>query len=121
MRLCFSPFIEYSPSQGEHLNLSGIVVAVSPGKLDECVTALSAFHNVEVHQTDLTTNQIVVVQEAENVNQEIDSLKRIKALPMVTYAEMVYHYLAEDNNPGSMLLEGIDSSNLDETLKKLNS
>ena len=103
------------------MNLSGIVVAVSPGKLDEGIAALNAISNVEVHQTNTASNQIVVVQEAENVNQEIDGLKIIKSLPMVTYAEMVYHYLAEDNNPGSMLLEGIDSSNLDETLKKLNS
>lgn len=103
------------------MNLSGIVVAVTPGKLDEGIAALNAFSNVEVHQTNATSSQIVVVQEAENVNQEIDSLKKIKALPMVTYAEMVYHYLADDNNPDVMPPDNIDSSNLDETLKKLNS
>lgn len=103
------------------MNLSGIVVAVPPHKFNDGIAALKAFSNLEVHQADKTTGQIVVVQEAENVNQEIDSLKKIKALPMVTYAEMVYHYMEEDNNPDIMPPDDIDSANLDETLKKLNS
>ncbi len=103
------------------MNLSGIVVAVPPKKLHEGIAALNAMSNIEVHQSDESTGQIVVVQEAENVNMEIDSLKKIKALPMVTYAEMVYHYVADDNNPDVAPPDDIDSSNLDETLKKLNS
>ena len=103
------------------MNLSGIVVAVPPKKLNEGIAALSAMSNIEVHQSDESTGQIVVVQEAENVNMEIDSLKKIKALPMVTYAEMVYHYVADDNNPDVAPPDDIESSNLDETLKKLNS
>jgi len=103
------------------MNLSGIVVAVPPQKLNEGIAALNAISNIEVHQSDETTGQIVVVQEAENVNLEIDGLKKIKALPMVTYAEMVYHYVADDTNPDVAPPDDIDSSNLDETLRKLNS
>jgi len=103
------------------MNLSGIVVAVSPPKLEEAIAVLNAFDHIEVHQSDASTGQIVIVQEAQTTKQEIDSLKAIKALPMVTYAEMVYHYVAEDTNPGEMPPDDIDSSNLDETLKKLNS
>jgi nitrate reductase NapD len=103
------------------MNLSGIVVAVPPQKINEGIAALNAISNIEVHQSDESTGQIVIVQEAENVNMEIDGLKKIKALPMVTYAEMVYHYVADDNNPDVAPPDGIDSINLDETLKKLNS
>ena len=103
------------------MNLSGIVVAVPPTKLDEGIAALNAISNIEVHQSDESTGQIVIVQEAENVNMEIDGLKKIKALPMVTYAEMVYHYVADDQNPDVAPPDDIDSINLDETLKKLNS
>lgn len=103
------------------MNLSGIVVAVSPHNLNEGIDALNAIKNIEVHQSDESTGQIVVVQEAENVNLEIDGLKKIKALPMVTYAEMVYHYVADDNNPDVAPPDDIDSSNLDDTLMKLNS
>lgn len=103
------------------MNLSGIVVAVPPHKLIEGIDALNAISNIEVHQSDETSGQIIIVQEAENVNQEVDGLKKIKALPMVTYAEMVYHYVADDQNPDVAPPNDIDSSNLDETLKKLNS
>ena len=103
------------------MNLSGIVVAVSPGKLEEGIAALNAFSNVEVHQTNTASNQIVVVQEAENVNLEIDGLKKIKSLPMVTYAEMVYHYVADDQDSEAVPGDDFEFSNLDETLKKLNS
>lgn len=103
------------------MNLSGIVVAVSPGKLDEGIAALNSFSNIEIHQTDAASNQIVVVQEAENVNLEIEGLKKIKSLPMVTYAEMVYHYLADDTEINVIPDEVLDFDNLDSTLKKLNS
>jgi nitrate reductase NapD len=103
------------------MNLSGIVVAVPPQKINEGIAALNAISNIEVHQSDESTGQIVIVQEAENVNMEIDGLKKIKALPMVTYAEMVYHYVADDQNPDVAPPDDIDSINLDETLKKLNS
>lgn len=103
------------------MNLSGIVVAVPPQKLNEGIKALNAISSLEVHQSDESTGQIVVVQEAESVNLEIDGLKKIKALPMVTYAEMVYHYVADDTNPDIAPPTDIDSSNLDDTLRKLNS
>ena len=74
-----------------------------------------------MHQSDASTGQIVIVQEAETTKQEIDSLKAIKALPMVTYAEMVYHYLAEDTDINFFPSDDLDSHNLDKTLEKLNS
>lgn len=103
------------------MNLSGIVVAVAPQSFEDGIRALNAISNIEIHQSDQTTGQIVIVQEAENVNLEIDGLRKIKALPMVTYAEMVYHYVEDDNNPDIQPPDDIDSINLDETLKKLNS
>ena len=103
------------------MNLSGIVVAVPPTQLNEGIKALNALRNLEVHQSDPSTGQIVVVQEADNISQEVDSLKKIKALPMVIYAEMVYHYLAEDTQTLIYPEDDVDSTNFDETLRKLNS
>jgi len=103
------------------MNLSGIVVAVSPPKLEEAITALNAFDHIEVYQSNASTGQIVIVQEAKTTKQEIDSLKAIKALPMVTYAEMVYHYIAEDNDINVFPSDDLDNQNLDQTLAKLNS
>lgn len=78
------------------MNLSGILVVVKPETQGQVVAALNALGGVEVHQVDAATGRIVVVQEAEDIHAEIEGIKRIKALPHVIMAEMVYHYLAED-------------------------
>lgn len=78
------------------MNLSGIFVAAKPEWLGGVVADLEALPGVEVHQVDEATGRIVVVQEAVDIHAEIEGLKRIKALPHVVMAEMVYHYLADD-------------------------
>lgn len=81
------------------MNLSGIVVFVPPARLAECVVVLNALEGVEVHHTQPESGRIIVVQEAPSVHDEIDGLKRIKALPDVIAAELVYHYFADDSTP----------------------
>jgi nitrate reductase NapD len=78
------------------VNLSGIVVTAADGRLDEVVAGLRAQEGVEVRQTDPATGRAVVVQEAATVEDEVAGLARIKALPGIVAAEMVYHYFAED-------------------------
>jgi len=91
------------------MNLSGIVVAAFPGKVDACVERLNALPGVEVHNVDHDMNRIVVVQEAETVAAEVEGLKAIKALPDVTFAEMVYHYFAEDEQFVQEIPEDLDA------------
>ena len=78
------------------MNLSGILVEAKPERLDELVRQLNGLDGVEVHQADAATGRIIAVQEAPDIHAEIDGLKRIKALPHVILAEMVYHYIADD-------------------------
>ena len=78
------------------MNLSGILVEAKPEWLDEVVRQLNALEGVEVHQVDTPGGRIVAVQEAADIHAEIEALKRIKALPHVILAEMVYHYIADD-------------------------
>lgn len=78
------------------MNLSGILVVVPPQQLKVSVAELNALPGVEVYHTDAQSGRIVVVQEAESVDAEVEGLKRIKQLPEVILAEMVYHYFAED-------------------------
>ncbi len=91
------------------MNLSGIVVATFPGKVDACVDRLNALPGVEVHNVDHEKNRIVVVQEAESIGAEVEGLKAIKALPDVTFAEMVYHYFAEDEQFIQEIPEDLDA------------
>lgn len=78
------------------MNLSGILVVARPDCQGQVVEALNALEGVEVHQVDEATGRIVAVQEAADIHAEIEGIKRIKAVPHVIMAEMVYHYLAED-------------------------
>lgn len=78
------------------MNLSGILVIARPEWQGQVVEALNALEGVEVHQVDEKTGRIIAVQEAPDIHSEIDGLKRIKAVPHVIMAEMVYHYIADD-------------------------
>jgi periplasmic nitrate reductase NapD len=78
------------------MNLSGILVIVTPEWVETVVTELNAMEGVEVHQTDPVTGRIIVVQEATDIHAEIEGVKRIKAMPHVVMADMVYHYFADD-------------------------
>jgi nitrate reductase NapD len=82
--------------RGRAVNLSGIVVVAAPGRLEEVVAALPGLPGVEVHHTDAAASRIVVVQEAPSIDDEVDGLTRIRALPGVACADLVYHYFADD-------------------------
>lgn len=78
------------------MNISGILVVAKPDWLATVVDSLGALPGVEVHQVDDASGRIIAIQEAEDIHAEIDGVKRIKALPHVVMADMVYHYLADD-------------------------
>ena len=78
------------------MNLSGILVVAKPEWMDAVVRQLNELAGVEVHQTDAATGRIIAILEAADIHAEIDGLKRIKTLPHVILAEMVCHYIAED-------------------------
>jgi len=79
------------------MNLSGILVIAEPRHIDSCISQLNSLPGVNVHFSDVESARIVAIQEAESINAEVDGLKRIKALPQVLFAEMVYHYFENDN------------------------
>ena len=87
------------------MNLSGILVVVSPEHIDSTIAMLNSLPGVEVHHQDSATGRIVVTQEGESVAAEVEGLKRIKALPHVVVAEMVYHYFEADEEMDA--LEGL--------------
>jgi nitrate reductase NapD len=104
------------------MNLSGILVFVSPGAKDRAVDSLNALPGVEVHHVD-DQGRVVVVQEAQSVTEEAAGLQRINALPEVVSAQLVYHYFAEDHDNVSLPPEELDQmAGLDpEILERLNS
>lgn len=95
------------------MNLSGILVVAKPQWLAQVTESLRDIQGVEMHQADEQTGRIIAVLEAEDINAEIQRLKEIKALPHVIMAEMVYHYLADDEK----IYEGIPPELAEEQLQ----
>ena len=80
------------------MNLSGIIVITSPARLPEVCQSLREIDGIEVFHADTDQGRIVIVQEADSVNEEIAGLKRIKALPHIVMAEMVHHYIGDSDD-----------------------
>lgn len=80
------------------MNLSGILVIADTKWQDDVATAINAMSGVEIHHADRESGRMIAVQEAEDINAEVEGLRRIKTLPHVVMAEMVYHYIAEDED-----------------------
>ena len=95
------------------MNISGILVIVSPQRVESMVNQLNQLDGIDVHHIDAETGRIVITQEAESIRDEVDGLKRIRALPGIILAEMSYHNFEDDTE----LLEGIPAELDDEGLE----
>lgn len=80
------------------MNLSGIAVSLRPSLFAEAAEQIGLLPGVEIHHRDPASHRLVVVQEAASVDAEVEGLKRIKSIPGVIVAELVYHYFAEDES-----------------------
>ena len=78
------------------MNLSGIAITVQSHAFDETVARLGQLPGVDVYHHDRANARVVVVQEAASVEAEVAGLTRIKEVPGVLVAELVYHYFADD-------------------------
>ena len=81
------------------------------------VDHLNGLDGIDVHHIEAATGRIVITQEAENINAEVDGLKRIRALPGIILAEMSYHNFEDDNElidaiPADLDKENLDSANI---------
>ncbi len=79
------------------MNLSGILVLASPERCDDVVYALNQTPGVEVCIRE-PQGRIIAVQETASVDDEVAGLRLIKELPHVISAELVYHYLDDENS-----------------------
>lgn len=90
------------------MNLSGIYVLTSIERMPAVVAALEKLPGVSVHAQDPATGRIVATVEAESTEEEVAMLKRIKGIPEVRLAEMVYHYFEDAERPGDAIPPGLD-------------
>jgi nitrate reductase NapD len=95
------------------VNISGILVIVSPQRVESMVDQLNGLDGIDVHHIEAATGRIVITQEAETINDEVNGLKRIRALPGIILAEMSYHNFEDDNELVNAIPAELDDENLD--------
>ena len=103
------------------MNISGILVIVSPQRVESMVEQLKGMEGIDVHHIEAASGRIVITQEAATIRDEVDGLKRIKALPGIILAEMSYHNFEEDQElvdaiPAELDNEGLAATNIPEYL-----
>ena len=98
------------------MNISGILVIVTPELVDSTIETLNAMEGIDVHHVERPTGRIIITQEAESIHDEVDGLKRIRALPGITLAEMSYHNFEEDTENLTEIPAELD----EETLEAVN-
>lgn len=103
------------------MNLSAILALLREDRFDAGMAMLAAQPGVEVHHRDPATGRVILIQEAESVNDEVDGLKAIKALPGVIFAELIYHVFEDDQSLQARPPANLDSyQGLDAVLERLN-
>ena len=80
---------------GRH-HISSAVIAAGHGRLDNVLSALEAFDNVEVHGAD--KGKIVIVIEGPSTGVLGDTLMRISLLDGVIAANMVFEHVELEGN-----------------------
>ncbi len=77
------------------MNISSIVVKAAPGKGNAVLEGLRASGLCEVHFHD-DQGRIVVIIEGRSIDEEMEKLKAIQALPSVVAAHLVYAYSEDE-------------------------
>jgi nitrate reductase NapD len=78
------------------MSVSGILVVSAPARMDAVIRALRGLSGVDVHQQDRSSGRLIVTQEAASVAAAAEGLRRIKALPHIITAELIYHRFDDD-------------------------
>jgi nitrate reductase NapAB chaperone NapD len=91
------------------MNISGIVVMALPVNVVKVSQSLSSLPGLEICQTDVASGKLVVVQEAASVGEEVESFKRIRAVPHVIAVDLVHHYFEDDNELIHAIPDELDS------------
>jgi len=73
------------------MNISSVVIQVSPGNIEEVLMTVKEATFCEYHMHD-DKGRIIVSLEGKDTEEEITKLKMIQQIPGVLSAEMVYAY-----------------------------
>ena len=75
--------------------ISGIVMASRPERMDELCEAVNGFGWAEAHYSD-AIGRLVVTTEAADLDESMDRLKQLQALPQAAMAELAQYFIEEE-------------------------
>jgi len=77
------------------MNISSVIVQVKPDYLEKVIKLIQASRDFEYHVSD-DAGKIIVTLEGADTTEELKKLKKLKALPEVISAEMVFAYSEDE-------------------------
>ncbi|MEN8264799.1 MAG: chaperone NapD [Nitrospirota bacterium] len=77
------------------MNVSSIVVKTIPEHIDSVISNIKAIDFCEVHFSN-KEGKIVVTIEGESIENQMEIMKCVQALPNVANANLVYSYCEEE-------------------------
>jgi nitrate reductase NapD len=77
--------------------ISGIVIITHPDKLEDVGARIDKIPWVDVHFSDAVGRMVVVI-EADDVEESMDRVNQLKALPHVIMAELSQYYTEDDES-----------------------
>ncbi len=92
-RLPAAPAVDEPDTAGRHF--SGVVAVTRPEELDRWADRVNALEQVEVHMRHQASGRLVAVLEGASVAENEATLERIRSLPGIMMAALVYHYVDE--------------------------
>ena len=81
--------------------ISGIVMASRPDRMDELRDAVNAISWAEAHFSD-SIGRLVVTTEAADLDQSMDRLRVLQALPEAAMAELSQYYMEDQSIESSV-------------------
>ena len=78
------------------MNLSAIVVLTRPERVERLARRVAELPGFEVHHEDPATGRFIVIQEATDIEAEVEGLRRLQRLPGVVAAELVEHHFPDE-------------------------
>jgi len=99
------------------MNISSLVVKVSPGSMDSVLAALSGSELCDVHFHDQQKGTIVVTIEGRDTGEEMDKMKAIEKMPHVLGAALVYAYSEAELDAAAKRIEKGSGNPVPEELK----
>ena len=77
------------------MNVSGIVARTTPEHMEEVISGINEIDFCEVHFHD-GEGKIIVTIEGESIYDQMENMKRIKGIPFVLNANLIYSYCEDE-------------------------